>query len=89
MKRLIENTVFSGLVTACRFAPGPPAVPGLGERDDRRRQPSAFGVGDHHGFAAFHDRDDGVGGAQIDADDFAHDDLSSLIARSPTGLISL
>ena len=45
---------------------------GLGERDDRRRQPPAFRVGDDHRLAAFHHGDDGVGGAQIDADDFAH-----------------
>ena len=45
---------------------------GLGEGDDRRRQPAAFRVGDDDRLAAFHDRDDGVGGAQVDADDFAH-----------------
>ena len=45
---------------------------GLGERDDRRRQPPAFRIGDDDGLAAFHDGDDGVGRAQVDADDFAH-----------------
>ena len=48
------------------------ALAGLGERHHRRRETSALGVRDHHGLAAFHDGDDGVGGAQIDADDFAH-----------------
>ena len=45
---------------------------GLCEGHDRRRQPAAFGVGDDDRLAAFHDGDDGVGGAQVDADDFAH-----------------
>ena len=45
---------------------------GLGEGDDRRRQASAFRVGDDDRFAAFHDGDDRVGRAQVDADDFAH-----------------
>ena len=44
----------------------------LGERHDRRRQAAAFRVGDDDRLAAFHDRDDGVGGAEVDADDFAH-----------------
>ena len=44
----------------------------LGEGDDRRRQPAAFRVGDDDRFAAFHDGDNRVGGAQVDADDFAH-----------------
>ena len=78
MKRLIEKTVFSGLVTACRLATCPTRrSPAFGERDDRRRQPPAFGVGDDHGLAAFHDGDNRVGRAQVDADDFAHSSTSS------------
>ena len=73
MKRLIEKTVFSGLVTAWRLATWPTSrSPVLANADDRRRQPAAFRVGDDDGLAAFHDGDDGVGGAQVDADDFAH-----------------
>ena len=45
----------------------------LRERHDRRRQAAALRVRDDDGLAAFHDRDDGVGGAEVDADDFAHD----------------
>ena len=45
---------------------------GLAERDDRRRDPAPFRVLDDGRLIAFHHRDDGVGGAQVDADDFAH-----------------
>ena len=45
---------------------------GLGERDHGGRDAAAFGVGDDDGLAAFHDGHHGVGGAEIDADDFAH-----------------
>ena len=41
----------------------------LGERHDRRGGAAAFGVGDDDGVAAFHDRDDGVGRAEVDSDD--------------------
>ena len=50
----------------------------LGERHDRRRQPAAFRVGDDDGLAALHDCDHGVGGAQVDTDDFAHVLASSM-----------
>ena len=73
MKRLIEKTVFSGLVTAWRLATWPDQpLARLGERDNRRRQPAAFRVGDDDRLAAFDDRDDRVGRAEVDADDFAH-----------------
>ena len=42
----------------------------VGERDDARRQPIAFRVGDDLRFFAFHHGDDRVGRAQVDADDF-------------------
>ena len=42
----------------------------VGEGDDAGRQAVAFLVGDDLDLAAFHDRDDRVGGAQVDADDF-------------------
>ena len=44
----------------------------LGESHDRRRQSTALWVGDDNGLAALHDGDNGVGGAQVDTDDFAH-----------------
>jgi hypothetical protein len=40
--------------------------------DDRRRGTSAFGIFDDLRLTAFHDRHAGVGGAQVDTDDFAH-----------------
>ena len=42
----------------------------LGEADDRRGRATALGVRDDDGVAAFHDRDDGVRRAEIDANDF-------------------
>jgi hypothetical protein len=45
---------------------------GLREGHDRWRQTSAFRIGDHDRFAALHHRDNGVRGAQVDTDDFAH-----------------
>src|SRR5262249_28236991 len=42
-------------------------------RDDRRRRARAFGVLDHLRLAALHDRDTAVRGAEVDADDLAHD----------------
>ncbi len=44
----------------------------LGEGDDGRRGAVTLAVLDHAGLAAFHDRDAGVGGAEVDADDFCH-----------------
>ena len=42
----------------------------LREADDGRGRPTAFGVGDDDRVAAFHDRDDGVRRAEVDANDF-------------------
>ena len=44
----------------------------LGEGDDRRRRAGALGVGDDGGVAALEDGDDGVGGAEVDADCSCH-----------------
>ncbi len=44
--------------------------------DNRRRGARALGVDDHFGASAFHDRDDAVGGSQIDSDCFWHVDLT-------------
>ena len=45
----------------------------LGEGDDRGRGAIALAVLDHARLAAFHDGHARIGGAQIDADDLAHD----------------
>src|SRR5690606_17431750 len=47
----------------------------LGPGDDGRSGAVALAVFDDAGLAAFHDGDAGVGGAQVDADDLAHDDV--------------
>ena len=80
MKRLIENTVFSGLVTACRLATWPTSrSPSLANADDGRRRARAFLVDDDGRLPAFHDRDDRVGRAQVDSDD----SCSSVAVSSP------
>jgi hypothetical protein len=43
----------------------------LGDGYDGRRQPRAFLIDDNRRFPALHDRDDRVGGAKVDPDDFA------------------
>ena len=42
----------------------------VGEGDDAGREAVAFLIGDDLDFAAFHDGDDGIGRAEVDADDF-------------------
>ena len=44
----------------------------LGERDDGGRGARAFRVGDDDGLACFQDGHAGIGGAEVDADDFTH-----------------
>ena len=48
------------------------ALTALGEADHGGRRARALGVGDDLAFVTFHDRDDAVGRAQVDADDLAH-----------------
>ena len=51
----------------------------IGERDDARREPVAFGVRNNFRLFTFHHGDDRVGGTQVDADDFfpcSHDRCS-------------
>ena len=80
MKRLIEKTVFSGLVTAWRLATCPTRrSPDLVKATTDGVSRLAFRVGDDDRLAAFHDRDDRVGRAEVDTDDFAH--VSVLRAR--------
>ncbi len=73
MKRLIENTVFSGLVTAWRLATWPDqALARFGEAHHRGGDAAAFGIRNDDRFATFHDRHDGVGRPEIDSNDLAH-----------------
>jgi hypothetical protein len=44
--------------------------------NDGRRRTRTLGVLDHLGLVALHDRNAGIGGSQIDANDFAHDGYS-------------
>ncbi|EAR53005.1 putative NAD-specific glutamate dehydrogenase encoded in antisense gene pair with dnaKJ [Oceanicola granulosus HTCC2516] len=44
----------------------------LGEGDDGRGRPGAFGVLDHSRLRPIHDGDAGVGGPKVDTDDFGH-----------------
>ena len=53
----------------------------LGEGDDRRRGAITLAVLDHARLAAFHDRDAGVGRAEVDADDFAHGDAPETLTE--------
>ena len=73
MKRLTEKMVFCGLVTAWRLAAWPTRrSPLFVESDDRRRGARAFGVFEHGRLAAFHDGHAGIGGAEVDAENFSH-----------------
>ena len=51
----------------------------LAERNDRRRRAIALAVFDHLGRAAFHDRNAGVGGTQVDTDYFTHADTPKIL----------
>jgi hypothetical protein len=53
----------------------------LREGDDRRSRAIPFTVLDHARLAALHDRDAGVGRAEVDADDFCHDLLPQKVAK--------
>jgi hypothetical protein len=70
MNRLIEKTVFLGLVTCWCLAGWPDEPLALvGERDDRGGRAVARGVDEDLGLAALHDGDHRVGRAEVDADD--------------------
>ena len=49
----------------------------FGEPNHRRRRAAAFLVRDDDRLAAFHDGNNGVGGPEVDADDFSHTYQSS------------
>jgi len=73
MKRLMEYTVFSGLVIIWFLAGwADQSFPLGGERDDGRSGPLAFRVLDDDGLSAFHDRDAGIRSSQVDSDDSTH-----------------
>jgi hypothetical protein len=79
---LTEYSVFIGLVTAWRLADWPTSrSPESVKRDHRRRRARAFGILDDLGVATLHDCDAGVGGAEIDANDFRHDSTLSFPSR--------
>jgi hypothetical protein len=66
MKRLMEKTVFSGLVTACRFATVPTS------RSPPLVKATALRVLDDGGLAALEDGHARVGRAEVDADGLGH-----------------
>ena len=53
---------------------------GLGERDDRRRRATSFGVGDDGGLARLQHSDHGIGGAEVDTDGLGHE---GILQRQP------
>src|SRR5690606_29017352 len=55
----------------------------IGERDHRRRRARAFRILDDLGVLALHHGNARVGGAEIDADDFAHVTVSPLQQAQP------
>ena len=58
----------------------------LGKGDDRGRRTRTFGIFDDLGLAVFHDRNAGVGRAQVDADDLAHDSKLRAMSCGVLGL---
>ena len=73
IRRLIAKKVLLGIghrLALGRLADQPLAV--VGERDDRGRGARALGILDDLGGRALHDRDAGIGRAEVDADNFRH-----------------
>ena len=84
IRRLIAKKVRSGLVTPWRLAGWPTRRSPSSVKatiDGVVRAPSEFSM--TFGVAAFHDRDAGVGGPEVDADDFCHLCRSFRFARPP------
>jgi len=63
------------------LADEPLAVLGVAHHGGRDARPLL--VRDDDGVLAVHDRDDGVGGAEVDADDLAHGSLTLLVWAEP------
>ena len=57
----------------------------LRKRDHRRREAAAFLIGDDERASSFHDCNDRVGGAEVDADHLRHADLLLQATRSRAG----
>ena len=69
----MAKKVFIGLVTPWRLAGRPTSrSPSSVKATIEGVVFDAFGVLEHLGLAALHDRDARVGGAEVDADDFGH-----------------
>jgi len=76
MWRLTERTVRSGLVIDWRFATSPTSTSPVFENATTEGVVrGAFGVGDDDRFAGLQDRNDRVGGAEVDADSLGHGDF--------------
>ena len=58
----------------------------VAERDHGRRRPAAFGVLDDARAVAVHDRNTGVGRAEVDTDDLAHEKCSLIAWRVACGV---
>ena len=85
--RLMDETVFSGLVMAWRFATWPTRrSPVLVKPTTDGVVRAPFGVGDDDGLAAFHNGDAAVGSTKVDTNDLAHNKGSSLKALCGFGV---
>ena len=77
ISRLTAKIVFLALVTACRFAGAPTRIsPSSAYATTDGVVRAAFRVFDDLRLPALHDGDAAVGGAEVDADDLAHETFS-------------
>ena len=92
MWRLTDRIVRSGLVIAWRLATSPTSTSPVLENATTDGVVRALGVGDHDGLAGLEDRDDRVGGAEVDTDGLGHGDcllislLGERVQRTRTNL---
>ena len=68
----MEVTVHGKMAHAAIPDTGVDALAVVGEGDDRRSRARALRILDDLGLAAVHDGDAGIGGAEVDTDDFGH-----------------